>query len=240
MTTDPGQELLAIIPVKGFSERLSGKNMRMLAGKPLFAHSIESALESGLFTEVCVSTESEEIAEIARGFGASVPFIRPPELATSATRLVEVIMHALDFYAVQGRGFDDLALLLATSPLRTPQDIRDCYAHFKQTNAKTLMTYAEFDHSPYWALTERDGHLFPIFEKAVHQGRHELETPYRHNGAVLFLKTAAFRESGEYYMGDTAGWYLPAPNGLDIDTEHDLQLAERIIAERTDAAAPND
>ena len=232
MTNEADQELLAIIPVKGFSERLPGKNMRTLAGRPLFAHSIDSALESGLFTEVCVSTEDEQIAGIARGLGASVPFIRPPELATSETRLVAVCMHALDHYAAQGREFSDLALLLATSPLRTAQDIRDCYAHFKQTDAKTLMTYAEFDHSPYWALTEKDGHLFPIFEQAVHQGRHELPTPYRHNGAVLFMKTRAFRESGEYYMDDIAGWYLPLPNGLDMDTEHDLQIAERVIAER--------
>ena len=77
-----------------------------------------------------------------------MPFMRPPELATSATRLVEVIMHALDHYSAQGREFADVALLLATSPLRTPQDIRDCYAHFKQTNAKTLMQYAEVDPSP--------------------------------------------------------------------------------------------
>jgi CMP-N-acetylneuraminic acid synthetase len=233
---DKRDELLAIIPVKGFSERLSAKNMRMLAGRPLFAYTVDAALESGLFTEVCVSTEDEQIAEIARRLGAPVPFIRPPELSTSSVRLVTVCMHALDFYEAQDRRFADMALLLATSPLRTGQDIRDCYSHFKKTNAKTLMTYGEFDHSPYWALTEKDGRLFPIFEKAVHQGRHELPTPYRHNGAVLFMKTAAFRQTGEYYMDDIAGWYLPLPNGLDIDTEHDLQTAERVIAERNGAA----
>jgi len=234
------EAVLALIPAKGTSERLPQKNLRLLAGRPLVSYAVEAALQAGIFSEVCVSTEDEEIARIARDLGASVPFVRPKELSDSSARLVRVCLHALQFYGKQGRQFSTMALLIPTSPLRTAQDIRDCYHHFKECQADALMTYSEFEHSPYWALEEKDGFLHPLFLEETRKGRHEQPIPYRHNGAVLLIGTDVFQKAKEFYVDNLVGWYLPPPNGIDIDTEVDLLHAEKSLAQRSDANRTNE
>ncbi len=231
----PDEAVLALIPAKGTSERLPRKNLRLLAGRPLISYTIETAVDAGIFSEICVSTEDQEIARIARGLGASVPFVRPTELSNSSARLVDVCLHALQFYDKQGRQFPTMALLIPTSPLRTSRDIRDCYHHFKQRRADALMTYSEFEHSPYWVLEEREGFLHPLFLEETRKGRHEQPTPYRHNGAVLLIRTDVFQRAKEFYVENLVGWYLPPPNGIDIDTELDLIYAEKSLAQRSGA-----
>jgi CMP-N-acetylneuraminic acid synthetase len=226
--------VLAIIPAKGNSERLSRKNLRLLAGRPIISYTIEAALNSGVFSEVCVTTEDENIARMAKECGASVPFVRPKELSTSTVRLVDVLQHTLDFYSQNGQRFPIMARLLVTSPLRTAEDIRKAYDHFEKSGADALITYSEFDHSPYLAWTEENGMLHPIYPEVAEKarmGRHMMPTPYRDNGAALFIRTEVFQRVGEYYVDNTAGWYLPPPNGLDIDTEHDLLYAEQYLAQ---------
>ncbi|MCH7745174.1 MAG: acylneuraminate cytidylyltransferase family protein, partial [Chloroflexi bacterium] len=152
---------LCLIPARGGSKRLPGKNIRLLAGKPLIAYTIEAALDSNVFDCVCVSTDDEEIAAIAREYGADVPFMRPAHLSDDTARVVQVTCHALEFFAERGHEYESLCVLQPTSPLRTANDIRDAYALFQSTDARYVVGIVAWEHPPFWAFEKRDGFLTP-------------------------------------------------------------------------------
>jgi CMP-N,N'-diacetyllegionaminic acid synthase len=131
--------LLAIIPARGGSKGVPGKNLRSIAGKPLIAWSIEQALAAKSVSEVVVTTDSEDIAEVARQFGASVPFLRPAELATDSAPTEPTMLHAL-LEMEKGRGrFDQVLLLQPTSPLRLPGTLDNAFAAFLTAKADSLL-----------------------------------------------------------------------------------------------------
>lgn len=140
---------------------MPGKNIRLLAGKPLIAYTIEAALESGVFDCVCVSTDDEEIARVAREYGAEVPFMRPAHLADDTARVIHVSRHALEFFAERGHKYESLCVLQPTSPLRTANDIRDAYALFHKNDANYLAGIVAWEHPPFWAFEKREIHLTP-------------------------------------------------------------------------------
>ena len=155
---------LGLITARGGSKGIPRKNVRMLAGKPLIAWTIEAALHAGVLDAVVVSTDDEEIAAVAREAGAEVPFIRPPELAKDSTPGLDPVLHALDALP----SYDAVLLLQPTSPLRSPDDIRACLRLAAESVAASVVSVCEPQAHPFWTyrLLE-DGRLQPMFEGAT-------------------------------------------------------------------------
>jgi N-acylneuraminate cytidylyltransferase len=145
MTTS---RLLAIIPARGGSKRLPGKNKRPLAGKPLVEWTIAAALGSRRVARALVSTDDPEMADLARNAGAEVPFLRPPDLATDTADSVGVARHALEFLAGRGEFYDAIALLQPTSPLRTSAHIDAAVELMKQRQATAVISVCVAEHTP--------------------------------------------------------------------------------------------
>jgi len=229
---------LCIIPARGGSKRLPRKNITLLAGKPLLAYTIEAALQSGVFDEVCVSTEGEEIAAVARQYGASVPFIRPPKLAAGTVGVVQVCLHALDFYADRGMTFDLLGVLLPTSPLRTGEDIRAAYEKFLAADTDFLMAVTDYVYSPFQALHGKDGFLKPFWsDPAYHRTRtQDLPKLVVDNGAIYLMRVEAFRREKIFYGEHLIGFHMPLERSVDIDDAFSLQLAEFFLQRQQQTA----
>jgi CMP-N,N'-diacetyllegionaminic acid synthase len=151
-------KILAIIPARGGSKGVPGKNIKELGGKPLIAYTIESALQSALLTKVIVSTDSLEIMEIAQQWKAEVPFQRPAELAEDDTTSLAVVQHSLRFYEEKGEGFDAVCLLQPTSPFREAGFIDGAIRQFMLSNADALVSVLPVPHefNPHWTFKTND------------------------------------------------------------------------------------
>jgi len=221
---------LTVIPAKLGSTRLPRKNVLPLGGRPLLAWSVRAALESGVCGEVMVSTESGEVAALAREAGARVPFMRPAHLGRDPHGVVDVCNHVLDAYGAMGRDFETLVILLPTSPLRTATDIVACMDAFRNKGARFLMSVCRFEHDPYRAMhLHEDGLMTRCFPDAAGAGRKDFPQGHRVNGAVCIVDVAAFREAGTYYGEPLHAHVMPWDRSVDIDTEADFAFAEYLL-----------
>ena len=210
---------LCLIPARSGSKRLPGKNIRLLAGKPLIAYTIEAARNSGVFDCICVSTDDEEIAAIAREYGAEVPFMRPAHLANDTARVVDVSRHALGFFAEHGHEYESFCVLQPTSPLRTANDIRDAYALFRSNGADYVVGIVAWEHPPFWAFEKRDNFLTPHWGAEKMLKTQDLPQLWRPNGAIFMARTDAFLEDGTFYTDQTIGYEMPPERAIDVDDE---------------------
>lgn len=224
--------ILAVIPARGGSKRLPGKNLLPLAGKPLIAWTIEAALSSECFTTVCVSSEDEQVAQVARSYGAQVPFIRDPILASDEAKSIDVVINALDFYANQGQNFEAVVLLQPTSPLRTADDIRQGITFFEEKKAQSVIGVCLSEHSPLWssplgAGQSMQGFLPKQFRNARSQ---DLPNYYRINGAFYMANVVALRAAHGFFLDESIfGFVMEQSHSVDIDTELDLKFAGLLI-----------
>ena len=147
------KSFLAIIPARGGSKGIKDKNIINLKGKPLIAYTLDAAIESQVFDEIVVSTDSLKIAEISKSFGAKIPFLRPKELASDNAKTVDVIIHVLNYYINQNIEFDYFMLLQPTSPLRNSKDIKNAVNLLFEKNANSVVSVCETEHSPLWSNT---------------------------------------------------------------------------------------
>ena len=223
-------ESLCIIPARGGSKRLPRKNLALLADRPLLAYTIEAALQSQVFEQVCVSTEDEGIANVARQYGASVPFIRPPELSADSVGVVQVCLHALDFFAEHSLRSDILGVLLPTSPLRTAGDIQDAYERFLSSDADFLMSVTDYVYSPFQALHEQEGFLKPFWDPTYYR-KHSQELPrvVVDNGAIYLMHVEAFRRERIFYGKRLIGHYMPQERSIDVDDAYTFELANLLL-----------
>jgi len=222
---------IAIIPARSGSKGLKDKNIRLLHGKPLMAYSIEAALDSGIFDEVMVSTDTEKYAEIAGKYGAEVPFLRSEELASDTATSKDVILDVLNRYEAGGKTFDTFALLQPTSPLRTAEDIINAYDIFTQKKACAVVGVTEMEHSPFLCGTlptdgSMDGFIKP---EAKDKPRQTLATYYRINGAMYIASVRYYREWGDYYRERCYAYVMGREVSVDIDCEMDFQMAEFLM-----------
>jgi len=224
---------LCVIPARGGSKRLPRKNILPLNGKPLLAYTVEAALKSGVFDEVFVSTEDQEIAEIARRFGASVPGLRPGSLATDKATMADVCLDMIERVEKSGRKHHILYMLSPTCPLLLSRNIHEALVMFQQSDAPSLLSVTDFDHPPFWALKkEEDGRLVPYWGNEYIRKTQELPHVYRPNGAIAIANIAEFRRVRTFYGVGLAGYYMPRSQSIDIDDEFDFRLAECIIRSR--------
>jgi CMP-N-acetylneuraminic acid synthetase len=222
---------LAIIPARGGSKRFPRKNVAILAGKPLIAYAIEAARESKIFDLVCVSSEDDEILDIAEKWGAQTVLKRPAELADDSASLKEVCVHLLEDFALQGRKYSEFGLLLVTNPLRTASDLRKSYELFKKENASLCMSVVPFSHPPQRAVrvSPKSGLVESYFGIENMTQTQSLEPLYRHDGSIIFAQSEIFLKTGEFYGPGVVPYFIPPERSVDIDSPLDLAWAEFLL-----------
>ncbi len=221
--------VLTVIPARAGSKGLPGKNIRPLAGLPLLAHSIRCAHLAGL-TDVIVSTDSAEIADVARAYGAMVPFMRPAELATDSAPMMPVIEHALlSFESSVGSHFDRVLLLDPTSPGRLPGDIASANRILDEDGSTMGVVAVSRPHfNPYWVgVTAVDGVLQPAFPALARAGRRQDLPPFFRINGSLYLWRREFVLSGQHWSDEKmAPLEIPEARAFSIDTLEEFEMAE--------------
>ena len=228
-------EVLTVIPAKKRSTRLPGKNIALLDGKPLVRHAIDQAIASGVCGEICVATDDEEIAKVSRNAGASVPFLRRNDTDDYTPVGVAALNVLLRYRSELKMNFDFICLLLTTSPLREPQDIKACRdILFENGNLDASMSIVYAEKHPCWSWTyEDDVKISPMFPQKCHLDRHELPKPYYADGAVYWAKVEFFeRVNGNQYEGNIGGYIMPPMRAIDVDTINDFKFCEYLISSK--------
>lgn len=222
--------LLAVIPARVGSRRIARKNLREFHGRPLLAWTIAAARSSGLFGRVLVSTESEEIAEIARRFGAEVPFLRPPPLADDHAPSSLATLDAVERLERGGSRCEAVAQMLPTCPLRMARDVAESYRQFSDSAAPAQISVTRYPGpNPWWAAKLGDNfRLEPLFPEALRSRSQDLAALYCPTGAIWWARAAVLRREKTFYASGVSGWEIPWPRGIDIDTEEDWRLAEKL------------
>ena len=227
---------IAVIPARSGSKGLPDKNIRLVNGKPLIAYTIEAAIESGCFETVHVSTDSEQYAEIARQYGADVPFLRSAALATDTASTWDAVREALARYAELGKTFDTMTLMQPTTPLRTGEDVRAAYDLLREKQAKSIIAVCEVDHSPLWCDTIPDNGSMKGFghKELAWVNRQELRPYYRVNGAIYLLTVTGIDIPPDdmIYEDRCYALLMERKKSVDIDSEDDLAMAEFLLARR--------
>lgn len=224
---------IAIIPARSGSKGLKDKNIKDLCGKPLMAYSIEAACRSSQFDEVMVSTDSEEYAEVARKYGADVPFLRSEMTASDTASSWDMVEEVLQGYERMGREFDTFCLLQPTSPMRTIEDILAAYKLYQSKCAGAVVSLCELEHPLSWcgALGE-DGSLNGFIRREQGKQRQVQKKYYRLNGAIYIVSVLEFRKDPFLYRENTYAYIMPRDRSVDIDTEFDFRFAEFLIKYR--------
>ncbi|MGZ3769098.1 MAG: acylneuraminate cytidylyltransferase family protein [Bdellovibrio sp.] len=230
-----GKKVLAIIPARGGSKGLPRKNIRDLCGKPLIAWSIEQALACAEIDKTVVSTDDEEIAQIAKNFGAEVPFMRPEPLASDTASSADVILHALDFYADKGQHYDVIVLVEPTSPLREVDDLSGAINQLiKSPGLRSVVgvSAVESNH-PSFLFRVQEGELRPYLGKQpTGLRRQDIEELFFLEGSVYVSDVEVFREKRSFYHEKTGPWIVPRYKSLEIDEIVDLITAEALMSAR--------
>lgn len=229
-------KVLAIIPARGGSKGVPRKNIRVLAGKPLIAWTIEMALVCSIVDRVIVSTDDIEIANVAREYGAKVPFIRPARLAQDTSPDLPVCQYALNWLADNEDYFPDIVVWLRpTAPLRIVQDVETATQLLIETGADSVRSVSLVEHHPYWMKRLNDDRLMPFvngIDENKYYRRQLLPPVYRLNGAVDVAWRKTVMEKGFLYGGDMRGYVMPAERSIDLDSELDFVLAEFLLRRR--------
>ena len=217
---------LAIITARGGSRRIPHKNIRDFCGKPILAYSIEAAKSSGVFDEVMVSTDSEEIASIAKQYGAKVPFLRSEGTSNDFATTADVIREVLLQYHAAGMEYNIFCCLYPTAPFVTAEKLQKAAQILEQPAVDSVIPVVQFSFPPQRAFVKRDGvlqYLHPENERARSQ---DLEPLYHDAGQFYFCKTKAFLEQQTLVTKATAPLILPEEEVQDIDNFSDWALAE--------------
>ena len=222
---------VAIITARGGSKRIPGKNIKDFCGKPIMAYAIAAALDSGLFDEVMVSTDSPEIAEIAKAHGASVPFMRSPSASDDYATTADVLHEVLSAYAEREKSFDFMCCLYPTAPFVTAEKLRVAHTAFMESGADMLEPVVAFSYPPQRSFSIEAGLLAYNYPEHVRTRSQDLPTWYHDAGQFYFYRVEAFRRSVEG-SSEQGGYDLRCVpfvmNEMEVqdDTLMDWQLAE--------------
>ncbi len=228
---------LAVVPARGGSKGLPGKNLRPVAGKPLIVHTIEAARGCPAVTRLVVSTDDPAIARVAREAGAEVPWLRPAELATDAASGFGVMRHALEACErEEGRRYEAFVYLQPTSPLRTAADVESAIALLSERGAPAVVSVCELEHPLAWTVeVGSSGELSPHPAASggdYGKGRQAHPPAHRLNGAVYVYRAEFVRAGRPGLVPGTLAHVMPIDRSVDIDTEFDLALVETILSRR--------
>lgn len=221
-------DTLAIIPARGGSKGLPGKNIKPLNGKPLICYTIEAAREVFPDENICVTTDDPGIIETVEQTGLKVPFVRPDELATDTAGSWEVVEHACSFYKKQGKEFEKLVLLQPTSPLRTGKHIKEAWELFEKTpKAEMVASVKKTKANPYFNLFEADKTGFlHLSKKGNFKTRQECPDVFELNGAIYFLTPDGLKKKLNGVKLQLFPYLMGEWESVDIDGEVDFEMVE--------------
>lgn len=217
---------IAIIPARGGSKRIPRKNIRSFLGRPILAYSIDAARQSGLFTEVMVSTDDPEIADVARHYGASVPFLRQPQTATDVATTADVLTEVLNQYAGQRTSFRHACCLYPTAPFVTADLLKEAFSLLTETPFDTVYPIQPFSFPVQRAVVLRNGRVQWLQPEHALTRSQDLEPAYHDAGQFYFFDVAAFQANKHLITNNSGGLIIPEMAAHDIDTEADWQVAE--------------
>ena len=217
---------LAIITARGGSKRIPRKNIKPFLGKPILAYSIEAALDSGLFDEVMVSTEDEEIAEIAKKYGAKVPFYRSEKTAGDFATTNDVLLEVLEEYKKLGKEFEEACCIYPTAPFVTSSKLKKAMEEFAASDADTLIPVVAFSYPPKRSLVIREGRLVFQYPEFMDSRSQDLEAEYHDIGQFYLFRTEAFERNKKLMIGNILPFVVDEMEVQDIDNESDWKIAE--------------
>ena len=225
--------MIAVIPARGGSKGLPGKNIKELVGKPLIQYTIEAALHSSCIDRVIVTTDDPHIIEVAKMAGAEVPFVRPDYLASDSASAVDVYIHAMDNICASENEKNKFMVLLPTAPLRTEFHIDKAYDLFLLSKADTVISVTEADTPPNWyMICSLDGKLqnagFAADISPI-SNRQNFSRYYIPNGAIYILDYQLLKQRRTYYSDNTVPFIMSRKESIDIDTIDDFEYAEYIL-----------
>lgn len=223
---------LFIIPARGGSKGIPGKNIKSFNGKPLICHAIDNARFFSTDDLICVSTDSEHIKEVVENYGLHVPFLRPAELATDKSGSREVMLHALDFYTSNGYYIDKIVLLQPTSPLRTHEDIQGCLDMYS-SDIDMVVSVKEAATNPYYNAFEEEADGFLHISKGTGSYTRRQDAPkvWEYNGAVYVINPDSLRAMPMGAFPHRRMYAMPAERSVDLDTPLDWMIAEHLSAQ---------
>lgn len=217
---------VAIITARGGSKRIPKKNIKQFCGKPIIVYSIEAAVKSQMFEEVMVSTESDEIAEIARQYGASVPFMRSAENADDFADTTDVLLEVLECYRKTGREFDEFCCIYPTAPFVTAEKLTQSHKLLENKEVYNVVPMIPFSFPPQRGMVVKAGMLQPVNPEAMDMRSQDLETILHDCGQFYWCKTKAFTNNPNFLANHTVPFEVSELEVQDIDNETDWKLAE--------------
>lgn len=223
-------KILYFIPARGGSKGIPGKNIKPFAGKPLICHSIDQARAFAPDADICLSTDSPEIAAVAENHGLAVPFLRPAALATDSATTQDAIIHALDFYRDRGIDYDTVVLLQPTSPLRTVEQIAGAMELYRD-GIDMVVSVREAATNPYYNAfeTDSDGYLHISKGDGLYTRRQDAPKVWEYNGAIYVISSASLRRMPMGRFPRRVMFPMPAESSVDLDTPLDWLTAESIL-----------
>lgn len=225
--------LLAIVPARGGSKGIPGKNIKPLAGRPLIGWTLDSARQSGVIDRLLVSTDSPEIAAVAAALGAPVPWLRPAELARDESPSIGFVLHALDRLAAEGYAPEAVILLQPTSPFRSAGSIRQAVELYAKEGAESLVSVSAVAKHPWICAFIKDGRLQPVLPGAPKfTRRQEMPPAYAPDGSIYITSPARLRSAKEFVSPDSVAFVSPPRESPDLDTPQDWAVAEALAARR--------
>ena len=217
---------IAIITARGGSKRIPKKNIKQFCGKSIIAYSIEAALESGVFDEVMVSTDSDEIAEVARKSGASVPFMRSEATSNDYATTADVLLEVIEKYNEIGQQYDIGCCLYPTAPFVTADILRKAYNTLIDSNAKTLLPVVAFSFPPQRGVFIRDGNLVLSQPEYLNTRSQDIEKMYHDCGSFSMFKVRKFMIERKLITDNTVPYVMDEIMVQDIDNLSDWEIAE--------------
>lgn len=223
---------LFVIPARGGSKGIPGKNIKPLGGKPLIAYSVEVARQLAPDSDICVSTDDPAIADVVREMGLEVPFMRPDYLATDNCGTYEVLLHAVKFFEKLGRRYDTMVLLQPTSPLRTADDVRRCLEAYT-SDVDMVVTVVEAASNPYYNCyeTDSDGFLHISKGDGSYVRRQDAPKAWEYNGAVYVINIDSLKQMPLSKFPRRRMVEMERSRSIDLDTPLDWIVAEAVVAQ---------
>jgi len=220
--------VLAIIPARGGSKGVIGKNIKVLSGKPLIAHTIIAAIDSKSVDRIIVSTDSEEIAEVAVKYGAEVPFLRPYDISHDTAAILDAYKFVLKKLKESGDNYDSFVALQPTSPFRNSHDINSAISLFNNQETDSIISFTGESHPIEWSRLINNNGTFSDLGMDLIYNRQKYKKTYYFNGAVYVFKTKLLKKN-IIYSDNSLAYIMPRIRSIDIDTEEDFLFAEFLI-----------
>jgi len=220
------KKIVCIIPARGGSKGLPGKNIKMFLDMPLIAHTIEQAKISGLIDRVIVSTDDKKIANISKKYGAEVPFVRPKFLAQDKSSTMDVLLHAIEWLKKDDYSFDILVLLHATAPMRSVKDINNSIKLLFNKKVSNVFSVTKAHRNPYFNMVEVNQGRVKLVKRGRFTSRQEAPKVYDMNASIYVWWKDVFKNKKKIFLRNSRVYVMPKERSIDIDDELDFRIAE--------------